>query len=69
MKDNPCEKDCPDRNAECHATCEKYAEFAARCEKERERRHMEGSLKSMGPGLKRALRIRANQFRYRGKTK
>lgn len=69
MKNSPCVKNCPDRNAECHATCEKYAAFAAWCEKERERRHMEGSLKSMGPGLKRALRNKANRFRYRGKTK
>lgn len=69
MKNNPCAKDCPDRTATCHAECGKYAEFAARCEKERKRRQMEGSLKSMGPGLKRALQIRAARFRNRGKTK
>ena len=26
---NPCEKDCPRRNGECHATCEDYAAYAA----------------------------------------
>lgn len=23
----PCVRDCPERSAECHATCEKYAEY------------------------------------------
>lgn len=26
---NPCVLDCPDRNGECHATCEKYAAYEA----------------------------------------
>ena len=25
---NPCVPDCPGRNSECHAKCEKYAKFA-----------------------------------------
>lgn len=24
----PCKKDCPDRSAECHAVCEKWAEYS-----------------------------------------
>lgn len=24
----PCKKDCPDRSAECHAVCEKRAEYS-----------------------------------------
>ena len=24
---NPCTPDCPNRNAECHATCERYLAF------------------------------------------
>lgn len=27
--ENPCVRDCPDRNGECHATCERYAKFEA----------------------------------------
>lgn len=34
--DNPCVKDCPERSATCHADCEKYARFAAWCERRRE---------------------------------
>ena len=66
---NPCVKECPDRSPTCHAECEKYAEFAAWCEEERENRAKRNALKSAGPGLKRALRIKAAQFRYRGKTR
>lgn len=66
---NPCVKDCPDRSATCHAECEKYAAFAAWCEEEREKRAKRNALKSAGPGLKRALRIRALRQRYTGKNK
>jgi len=33
----PC-KDCPDRSAECHATCERYAAYAKAREQERRER-------------------------------
>ena len=28
LYENPCLPDCPDRNGECHAKCEKYKKFA-----------------------------------------
>ena len=31
----PCQKDCPDRNATCHAECEKYLAFSREQEKRR----------------------------------
>lgn len=37
--DNPCVRDCPDRNATCHCTCEKYIAYAKwREEKRKEAR-------------------------------
>lgn len=53
----PCHN-CPDRSAECHATCGKYAEFAAWREKERERLRLE-NMNTAGPGLFQALKDRA----------
>lgn len=33
INNNPCKKDCPDRNATCHAVCEKYKDYLERLEK------------------------------------
>ena len=33
MTVSPCKRDCPDRCATCHATCEKYLEFRAACDR------------------------------------
>lgn len=38
---NPCAKDCPDRSPTCHGECERYAAFAAHCERMRQARHQE----------------------------
>lgn len=43
--DNPCVKDCTERSATCHADCEKYARFAAWCERRRKERAEERALK------------------------
>lgn len=37
----PCRRDCPDRRAECHNKCEAYAEYAAWCAAQREKRRIE----------------------------
>lgn len=37
MIKQPCSKDCPNRNAECHAHCEKWARYEA----ERNARYIE----------------------------
>lgn len=34
-KDNPCTKDCPDRTAGCHATCEKRRAWKAKWDSEK----------------------------------
>ena len=34
---NPCERDCPDRCATCHGTCEKYKKWKKDYDKEAER--------------------------------
>lgn len=36
---NPCSRDCPDRSAGCHGTCEKYAEWSAEHNRQREEQH------------------------------
>ena len=53
--DNPCVKECPDRTATCHGTCERYARYAAWCEEQREARAKRQANKAPGVGLKRAL--------------
>ena len=37
--ENPCKPDCPERTAECHGHCPRYAEYAAWCERQRQERH------------------------------
>lgn len=34
-KDNPCVRDCPNRSAGCHATCERRAAWVAKRETEK----------------------------------
>lgn len=36
-KGNPCGKNCPERSVTCHGTCERYAEFWAKCEEARKK--------------------------------
>ena len=36
---SPCDKNCPDRDSECHATCERYLEYVKENEKRREEEH------------------------------
>lgn len=62
--DNPCVKDCPERSATCHAYCEKYARFAAWCERRRKERAEERALKEAAThGMKRAMAIK--QYRQK----
>ena len=35
----PCVRDCPERSAECHATCEKYAEYRKAMDAYRDSEH------------------------------
>lgn len=46
MKSNPCKKDCPERSATCHATCEKYSEFSEENRKEKEKIKKENYIKN-----------------------
>lgn len=42
LRDHPCQKDCPDRNATCKKTCEKlkaYTEKKLKAEAEKEKRY------------------------------
>lgn len=39
-----CERDCPDRNAGCHAICEKYKAFRAECDKALEKQRIKKEL-------------------------
>jgi len=39
----PCHK-CPDRSAECHATCEKYKTYADKQEQTRRRRYQDNQI-------------------------
>lgn len=41
MIKQPCQKNCPDRNAECHAKCEKWLVYEEERNKEYERRGKE----------------------------
>lgn len=54
----PCRRDCPDREAGCHATCERYAEWTEKRAKELEeiqrRRNAEQIL--LSPFMKRKTR-------------
>ena len=34
--ENPCKKDCPDRNSTCHGSCPRYKEFKEFLAKEKE---------------------------------
>lgn len=43
----PC-KECPDRTAECHATCERYAAYAKEREQERRNRHKADEVSTVG---------------------
>ncbi len=36
MKDRECRKDCPDRTATCHGSCERYARDRARLDAKRQ---------------------------------
>lgn len=38
---NPCVRECPDRNADCHSVCEKYKEFFNEKQKEYARNAVE----------------------------
>lgn len=37
---NPCTKDCPNRSADCHAKCERYAKWAERVAEARKNRQL-----------------------------
>lgn len=58
---NPCSKNCEDRTAICHGTCEKYAAFAKWREEERARKQEEAKGNSL---LDRYLRRRRATRRY-----
>lgn len=34
-----CDRNCPDRSAECHGSCEKYQAFRAKCDEASEERY------------------------------
>lgn len=40
----PCKRDCPDRSAECHGSCEKYREFKAKMDEARARRFADAEI-------------------------
>ena len=40
-KNPPCRKDCPDRNEECHAVCERHADWKRKVEAEAKERRKE----------------------------
>lgn len=62
-KGNPCGKNCPERSITCHGTCERYAEFWAKCEEARKKRAMDAGNRSMSPGLRKALVKKAARIR------
>ena len=39
-----CEKDCPEREFDCHARCEKYAKYRAECDEQIRERLRESEL-------------------------
>lgn len=39
-----CERDCPDRAFDCHAKCNDYAEYRAKCDKHMQERKREADL-------------------------
>lgn len=42
-KDNPCDRDCPERTSTCHSTCGKYKTFRERKDQELHERSLESA--------------------------
>lgn len=58
MIQNPCVPGCPKRTGECHATCKKYAIYAAQQEKlARERQQKNDEAWNAEAGLRRVIHL------------
>jgi hypothetical protein len=62
-KKPPCEKGCPDRSPECHAACERYAEWRRRMDTEAEARRSKTDAEQ---GVRELARKRKGWLRARG---
>lgn len=64
MHKSPCYRDCPERNAECHTTCEKYKQYKDKCNAEMEKRMKQtAATPDPTPIVIRALKRRNKQWK------
>ena len=62
-KNPPCEKTCPERNSECHATCGRYAAWREKMDAEAKERRRQTDAEQ---GVRELARERKDWLRARG---
>lgn len=68
-KDCPCTRDCAERNATCHSTCEGYLKYRARKDAECDARLMTFVMDGYSTAGEKGMRRKAMMDRKRGRRK